>query len=130
MLITEQLHLKLIDIVAYFTRATQSNEFVRLSWNTWMAGPPTITASVIMNPKRSFRVRETSLVVQQILDLYVSGKGPNQIARILTVNKVLNPIIYYYKKYGISHSLPTRKDALIHGGRPRHPDCCGWRCQN
>lgn len=46
---------------------------------------------------------ETAPIVQRIFELCASGKGPNQIARILTNEKVLNPSNYYYQKYGTSH---------------------------
>ncbi len=46
---------------------------------------------------------ETAPVVQRIFELCASGKGPNQIARILTEDKVLTPANYYYQKYGASH---------------------------
>ncbi len=46
---------------------------------------------------------DTAPIVQRIFELCASGKGPNQIARILTNEKVLNPSNYYYQKYGTSH---------------------------
>ena len=46
---------------------------------------------------------DTAPIVQRIFELCASGKGPNQIARILTDEKVLNPSNYYYQKYGTSH---------------------------
>lgn len=46
---------------------------------------------------------DTAPIVQRIFELCTSGKGPNQIARILTNEKVLNPSNYYYQKYGTSH---------------------------
>lgn len=46
---------------------------------------------------------ETAPIVQRIFELCASGKGPNQIARILTDEKILNPSNYYYQKYGTSH---------------------------
>lgn len=46
---------------------------------------------------------DTAPVVQRIFELCASGKGPNQIARILTEEKILNPSNYYYQKYGTSH---------------------------
>ena len=33
-----------------------------------------------------------------------SGKGPNQIARILMKDSILTPANYTYRKYGVSHS--------------------------
>ena len=46
---------------------------------------------------------DTAPVVQRIFELCASGKGPNQIARILTDEKVVNPSNYWHRKYGISH---------------------------
>ena len=46
---------------------------------------------------------DTAPIVQRIFELCTSGKGPNQIARILTNEKVLNASNYYYQKYGTSH---------------------------
>ena len=46
---------------------------------------------------------DTAPIVQRIFELCASGKGPNQIARILTDEKILNPSNYYYQKYGTSH---------------------------
>ena len=59
---------------------------------------------------------DTAPVVQRIFELCASGKGPNQIARILTVEKVLNPSNYYYQKYGTSH--PAIPLEWQHGHRP------------
>lgn len=51
---------------------------------------------------------ETCEVVKRIFNLCASGKGPNQIARILTDSQVLNPTNYYYRKTGAAHkSLDT-----------------------
>ena len=46
---------------------------------------------------------ETAPVVRRIFELCASGKGPNQIARILTEEKILTPANYYYRKTGKSH---------------------------
>lgn len=46
---------------------------------------------------------ETAPVVRHIFNLCASGKGPSQIARILTEEKVLTPANYYHQKYGKSH---------------------------
>ena len=46
---------------------------------------------------------EAAAVVRRIFDLCASGKGPNQIARILTSEKVLTPTNYYYRITGKSH---------------------------
>ncbi len=47
---------------------------------------------------------ETAPVVRRIFELCASGKGPNQIARILTAEQVLTPANYYYRKTGASHT--------------------------
>lgn len=41
---------------------------------------------------------EAAAVVQRIFSLCASGKGPNQIARILREDKVLTPSNYYFQK--------------------------------
>ena len=46
---------------------------------------------------------ETAPIVKRIFDLCAGGKGPNQIARILSEEQVLNPTNYYFQKYGVSH---------------------------
>lgn len=51
---------------------------------------------------------ETAPVVQRIFSLCAGGKGPNQIARILTQEQVLNPTNTYYRRTGAEHkSLDT-----------------------
>lgn len=44
---------------------------------------------------------ETALVVQDIFDLCVSGKGPAQIAKQLKKDKIPTPGYSYYQKYGV-----------------------------
>lgn len=46
---------------------------------------------------------EAAAVVKRIFSLCAEGKGPNQIARILTKDMVMNPTNYYYQKHGKSH---------------------------
>ena len=46
---------------------------------------------------------ETAPIVKHIFSLCACGKGPCQIARILTEEKVLTPSNYDYRKIGISH---------------------------
>lgn len=43
---------------------------------------------------------ETAPVVRRIYDLCAGGKGPNQIARILTGEQILNPTNQYYQATG------------------------------
>ena len=47
---------------------------------------------------------EAAPIVQRIFSLCASGKGPNQIARILKTEQVLTPSNYYYRKMGKAHS--------------------------
>lgn len=46
---------------------------------------------------------ETAGIVKRIFSLCAEGKGPNQIARMLTNEQVLTPSNYYYQKTGCSH---------------------------
>lgn len=48
--------------------------------------------------------KETASTVQRIFQLCASGKGPNQIARILTGEQILTPANYAYQKEGKSHN--------------------------
>lgn len=53
---------------------------------------------------------EAAGVVKRIFTLCAEGKGPNQIARVLTREQVLTPTNYYYRKTGASHaSLDTTR---------------------
>ena len=42
-------------------------------------------------------------IVQRIFSLCAGGKGPNQIARVLTQEQVLNPTNHYYRRTGKEH---------------------------
>ena len=46
---------------------------------------------------------EAAEVVRQIFTLCASGKGPSQIARILTEQNILTPANYYFQKTGKTH---------------------------
>ena len=46
---------------------------------------------------------EAAEVVRQIFTLCAAGKGPSQIARILTEQKILTPANYYFQKTGKTH---------------------------
>ena len=59
-------------------------------------------------------VIEAAEVVRQIFTLCASGKGPSQIARILTEQNILTPANYYFQKTGKTH----------HGRDPLRP--CAW----
>lgn len=47
---------------------------------------------------------EAADVVKRIFALCAEGKGPNQIARLLTKEQVLTPSNYSYRKTGVSHA--------------------------
>ena len=47
---------------------------------------------------------DTAPIVQRIFQLCAGGKGPNQIARILTEEQILTPANYAYQKEGKSHN--------------------------
>ena len=57
---------------------------------------------------------EAAEVVRQIFTLCAAGKGPSQIARILTEQNILTPANYYFQKTGKTH----------HGRDPLQP--CAW----
>lgn len=76
---------------------------------------------------------EAAAVVQKIFSLCASGKGPNQIARILREKKVLTPSNYYYRNHEKSHAKLdlTRPYAWSSSGFrssfqrvPAHPPLC------
>ena len=46
---------------------------------------------------------EAAEVVRQIFTLCAAGKGPSQIARILTERNILTPANYYFQKTGKTH---------------------------
>ena len=52
------------------------------------------------NSKEIIPDEETAPIVRRIFDLCAAGKGPNQIARILTREQVLNPTNQYYQATG------------------------------
>ena len=52
------------------------------------------------NKKRWIVDEEAATVVKKIFDLCIAGKGPMQIAKILTANKVLTVKAYYAKRDG------------------------------
>lgn len=52
------------------------------------------------NKKRWIVDEEAATVVKRIFDLCIAGKGPMQIAKILTANKVLTIKAYYAKRNG------------------------------
>ena len=57
---------------------------------------------------------ETAPIVRRIFDLCAAGKGPNQIARILTREQVLNPTNQYYQATGATcTNLDTTRPTLV-----------------
>ena len=52
------------------------------------------------NKKQWIVDEEAAAVVKRIFDLCVAGKGPMQIAKILTADKVLTVKAYYAKRDG------------------------------
>lgn len=44
---------------------------------------------------------DSAWVVKHIFQLCVEGKGPTQIAKQLTREKILSPVSFYYEKYGV-----------------------------
>ena len=63
-------------------------------------------------------------VVCRIFELCAAGKGPNQIARILTREQILNPTNQYYQATGATCNHLTRP-AHIAGAARRSP--ISWR---
>lgn len=53
---------------------------------------------------------DTAHIVQRIFSLCSGGKGPNQIARILTQEQVLNPTNHYYRRTGAEHKCLDTTD--------------------
>ena len=76
----------------------------------WLGGPPPYgyrkseTTENHLEPDP-----EAAEVVRQIFTLCAAGKGPSQIARILTERKILTPANYYFQKTGKTHE---GRDAL------------------
>ncbi len=65
--------------------------------------PPYGYKKVDTESKEIIPDEEAAAVVQRIFSLCASGKGPNQIARILREDKVLTPSNYYYQKHNKGH---------------------------
>lgn len=59
------------------------------------------------NPKRLIPDEETAPIVRRILDLCASGKGPSQIARILSEDKVMIPDACAYRRTGVRGNETT-----------------------
>ena len=65
--------------------------------------PPYGYKKVDEDSKEIIPDEEVAPVVQRIFALCASGKGPNQIARILREDKVLTPSNYYFQKHNKGH---------------------------
>lgn len=71
----------------------------------WLGGrPPYGYKKANRESKKLVPDDEAAAVVQKIFSLCASGKGPNQIARILREEKVLTPSNYYYRNHEKSHA--------------------------
>ena len=66
------------------------------------------------NPKRWIVDEEAAQVVKRIFTLCMEGRGPTQIAKVLTDDKVLNPSAYHRKE---GRNPPTRETANPHRWR-------------
>ena len=78
------------------------------------------------NKKRWIVDEEAATVVKRIFDLCIAGKGPMQIAKILTANKVLTVKAYYAKRDG--KAMPDnlyRWDFKTIVGILEHPEYTG-----
>lgn len=67
--------------------------------------PPYGYRKVDKDSKEIVPDEEVAPIVQRIFKLCASGKGPSQIARILTEEKVIKPTTYYYQQHGKGHKL-------------------------
>jgi len=47
---------------------------------------------------------ETSQIVKRIFDLCAGGMGPSQIAKLLKKERISNPAVYAYRKYGSTYT--------------------------
>ena len=66
--------------------------------------PPALWLPKIRNTENHLEPDpEAAEVVRQIFTLCAAGKGPSQIARILTERKILTPANYYFQKTGKTH---------------------------
>ena len=78
------------------------------------------------NKKRWIVDEEAATVVKRIFDLCIAGKGPMQIAKILTANKILTVKAYYAKRDG--KAMPDnlyRWDFKTIVGILEHPEYTG-----
>ena len=65
--------------------------------------PPYGYKKVDKDSKAIIPNEEAAIIVKRIFAMCAAGKGPNQIARILSNEKIYNPTNYYYNAFGKSH---------------------------
>ena len=65
--------------------------------------PPYGYKKVDKDSKAIIPDEEAAIIVKRIFAMCAAGKGPNQIARILSNEKIYNPTNYYYHTFGKSH---------------------------
>ena len=66
--------------------------------------PPYGYKKVDKDSKAIIPDEEAAGIVKRIFAMCAAGKGPNQIARILSNEKIYNPTNYYYHAFGKSHN--------------------------
>ena len=65
--------------------------------------PPYGYKKVDKDSKEIIPDEDAAIIVKRIFAMCIAGKGPNQIARILSNEKIVNPTNYYYQTYGKGH---------------------------
>ena len=65
--------------------------------------PPYGYKKVDKDSKEIIPDEDAAIIVKRIFAMCIAGKGPNQIARILSNEKIYNPTNYYYHAFGKSH---------------------------
>ena len=64
--------------------------------------PPYGYKKVDKDSKTIIPDEEAAIIVKRIFAMCAAGKGPNQIARILSNEKIYNPTNYYYNACGLA----------------------------
>ena len=67
--------------------------------------PPYGYKKVDKDSKEIIPDEDAAIIVKRIFAMCIAGKGPNQIARILSNEKIYNPTNYYYQAHGKGHRL-------------------------
>lgn len=110
-----------MEIMPFYTifnewYAAQTSKKIRQVWKTKSDHGERVASTVAYgykrdkdNPKQWIIDDDAAKVVRYIYSLCLAGKGPTQIARILTDEKVLIPTAYYDTK-GINHVTKTPAD--------------------